>query len=665
MINLFKKIYKYDEVLSKEAKDKILKHKRRIEYFFIFIPSMFILLGYLTNSIKTNNFTSFKLTRIFLVDFISKVTINIIPIITIATIISLWIITIYKPKVIKGFWLTLIFCISMLLLVSDFKKYIFEFMYQAVIIWNEEKFLICVILLTLLALLLITKRINKLIISLTKSGFEIFLISSVIYLELTDEYSLFFFTNNFIKLFMNGLRFLNGIGEIFILIFVTSVFLSLYSNKLKAIIFFIKNKVEMNKEIKDIEENPENYPNLEIVQVTDKIKMPLLVHQSLPVVAAVVPAFNEFATAPTTIDSLLKIDYDKDKFFIFVVSDGSTDSTVDVLINKYDMYKTMINQTSELTKRNKAKSIYKSRKHKHLILIDKPNGGKSDALNLGLEYLPTNVQYMSVIDADSIVDKYSFRIFATIAQRNDKIVALTGTVLPRSTKKTSDFKSTLLTNVQLFDYLSSFHGERGALSLLNAVLIVPGAFGFFDKWTLLELEGYPRDVLAEDGILTVNLHSKKNAIIKFVPEAISYTQVPSTFKDLRKQRIRWFKGLTELLMLFKNTWKENIKLSLVFLEYLLVEWVTPIMIPIGICILISNPKMITHSIFQFFILLAIVTPMIKGILCMIIESSYRKVSWSRLIYLPLSVLISPLIVLWRNDALLDLGNKNWGFIKRY
>ena len=297
-------------------------------------------------------------------------------------------------------------------------------------------------------------------------------------------------------------------------------------------------------------------------------------------------------------------------------------------------------------------------------MIDKPNGGKADALNLGLEYLPLNVKYMSVIDANSVVDKYSFRILATQAEQDDKVVALAGTILPKD-EKCDNIKSMLLNNIQLFDYLSSFHGERGALSLLNAVLIIPGAFGFFNKWTLLELKGYPQDVLAEDGVLTIKLHGKRNARIKFIPEALSYTQVPSTFKDLRKQRIRWFKGLTELLSLFKNTWKNNKKLSLVFLDYFFIEWLTPVMIPVGIFVLISNPMMITYPLFYVFMLLAIATPIIQGILCLMMESSYRKVKLRKLVYLPLAVFISPLMVLWRNDALLDLRNRNWGFIKRY
>lgn len=654
------------EGLTGKTKDTILKHKRRIEYFFIVIPSLFIMLGYLINSLRIKDNTNFKIFYKFANDFIAKVTFNIFSISIMSVIILIGLINLYSPKAIERFWKGLLLLIITSLIAYEFKHYLYEFLYQVSELLSNEIYAICAIALLVVIILLVIKKTYRVIIKWVRNVIELFLISSILYLELTGEYEFLFFGKNFIRLLMNGIRFISDVGQTSVLVFLSVVFISLYGKQLRSIMFFLKNKFEVKRNIKDVIKHSDKYPNMEIVQITDKIKMPLLTHKGLPMVAAVVPAFNESATAPATIDSLLNIDYDKKKFFIFVVSDGSTDNTVEVLITKYDMYKTdRVNQTTGIINRNEAKAVYKSRKHKHLILIDKENGGKSDALNLGLEYLPTSVQYMSVIDSDSIVDKYSFRIFATMAMRDDNIVALAGTILPREVESKSSLKSSILSNTQLFDYLSSFHGERGALSLLNAVLIIPGAFGFFDKWTLLELEGYPRDVLAEDGILTVNLHRKKNVIIKFVPEALSYTQVPSTFTDLRKQRMRWFKGLTELLVLFRGMWRENTKLSLVFLDYLFIEWATPLMTPIGLFIIISNPIMITYPIFHLFMLLGIITPIIQGVLCMGIESSYRKVDWSKLVYIPLFILLSPLITLWRNDALLDLGNRNWGFIKRH
>ena len=659
-LRLIKRIFHYDELLSKETKDNILKHKRRIQYFFIVIPSMLSFLGYLINSIKTKNYVDFKLFYLFLKNFVNNVLLNIGPISMISILIAIWLITMYKPNIVKMFWITFITLLAFYILLPDFDLYIIEILYHLYLLFNTYKEIITGLLAIILITSLMITKVRKAFIN----GLEILIITSMIYLEIIGEYELLFFIKNFTKIFKNSMNLLNDVWGITVTVFIVSIFLSMYNKKIMSIIFFLTNKYKRKRLLKNVIRHPNKYPNMEIVKISEKVKMPLLKYKDLPEIGVVVPAYNESDIIGDTIESLLNADYEKDKLSIIIVSDGSTDDIVEMLKYKYRMRRKYIKQSTNFIKHNESKLIYQSIIYKNLILIDKNNGGKSDALNLGLEYLPINVKYMSVIDADSIVDKYSFRILATQAEQDNKVVALAGTILPKK-ENYKNIKTSILNNIQLFDYLSSFHGERGALSLLNAVLIIPGAFGFFNKWALLELEGYPQDVLAEDGILTIRLHEKKHAKIKLVPEAISYTQVPSTLADLRKQRIRWFKGLTELLSLFKNTWKSNKKLSLVFLDYFIIEWVTPIMAPIGIFILISNPKMVTYSIFYIFMSLAIITPIIQGILCLLMEASYRKIKITKLVYLPLSILLSPLIILWRNDALLDLKNKNWGFIKRY
>lgn len=664
MIELLKKVYRYNEILSSETKEKILKHKRRIEYFILFIPLMFIFTGYLINSIIQEDYTSFKLFYRFTESFIYKVNVNILPISFIFVLLIVWIITMYRPNIVYLFWSSLVVLSLLYILIPNADKYVIELIYQTNLIVNQYKLLILISLSVIFLFSLLFRRVRKSIRMLIKNGIELFLLVSMVYLEAVGEYALFFFSKSFIELFVNSIRFFNGVWEILITVFVSMVFISLYNKKLISLVFFIKNKVSLKNEIKMIERYGE-LSNTEIVQISDKTKMPLLKYDFLPKTAVIVPAYNEATTICDTVNSLLDVDYEQKSFLTVVVSDGSTDETLEVLKKKYDMYEIYIDPTHKLTKHKKAKAVYMSDTYKNIILIDKPNGGKSDALNVGLEYIPRDIEYVSVIDADSVVDKYAFRILATNAKKDDKIAALTGTILPRSHKKGSGFKSSLLTNIQLFDYLNSFHGERGALGLLNAILIIPGAFGFFKKDIILELNGYPQNVLAEDGLLTINIHRKKKVKIKFIPEALSYTQVPSTFADLRKQRIRWFKGLTELLLSLRSTWKQNLRLNLVFMDYLFIEWVTPILTPIGLCVIIAKPEMITYPIFYVFMTLAIVTPIIQGFLCMLMESSYRKVNLWKLVYLPLTVIISPFLILWRNDALLDLKNKKWGVIKRY
>lgn len=655
------KKFNSNQLLSDNVKENILKYKRRIEYFIVLIPLIFIITGFYIEGLINKDYNKFKLFYRFTQEFAYKVNFNILPISLMFLTMVIIIIALYKPNVVYLMWGLSLILLSGLLSYPIIEMYLIEATYQISIMIDgyQMPIAICLYLTVLLPLTFESARVK--VVCFIKSGVELFLLSSIVYLELTGEYECLFFIKKFFSLFVSSIGiFIEPWGTV-TTVFVSLVFMSLYNKKLTSIIFFVKNKMRINKELIKLKDND----SFETVNVSRKVKIPLMKYKYLPKMGVIIPAFNESTTIVDTVNSLLKSDYNKNNLTIFVVSDGSTDNTVEVLKKEYNMHKTYIDQVNNKIKHKPAKAIYLSYKYNNLILIDKENGGKSDALNLGLEYLPKDVKYVSVIDADSIVDKYAFRTLATRAERDCKVAALTGTILPRNNGIGRGFKSLLLNNVQLFDYLNSFHGERGALGLLNAILIIPGAFGFFRKDVLLELNGYPQDVLAEDGILTVNIQRNKEIKVEFMPEAISYTQVPSTFSDLRKQRIRWFKGLTEILTFIKSNWRENVKLILVFLEYLFIEWFTPILTPLGVCIMIANPKMMTYPIFYFFMLLAITTPIIQGLICFLIESSYREIKFSKLIYLPLTVIISPFMVLWRNDALLDLKNRRWGNIKRY
>lgn len=171
MVNLLKRIYHYDEMLSKETKDNILKHKRRVQYFFIIIPSMLILLGYLANSVKTDNYTSFKLFYLFLGNFVNNIIINIGPISVISTLVVVWLITMYKPNIVKMFWIILTILSSFYILLPDFDLYVIETMYQLYILFDLYREIIAGSLIIILSIgLMITKIRNTLIKWCMKGG---------------------------------------------------------------------------------------------------------------------------------------------------------------------------------------------------------------------------------------------------------------------------------------------------------------------------------------------------------------------------------------------------------------------------------------------------------------------------------------------------------------
>jgi cellulose synthase/poly-beta-1,6-N-acetylglucosamine synthase-like glycosyltransferase len=194
------------------------------------------------------------------------------------------------------------------------------------------------------------------------------------------------------------------------------------------------------------------------------------------------------------------------------------------------------------------------------------------------------------------------------------------------------------------------------------MMIVSGAYGMFYRPKVLSIGGY-KETLGEDIFLTLELQKLKHTVIKYVPEAVAYTQVPTTFSMIRKQRMRWFKGLTESLSTFKRMWIGN-KMSTAFNEFFIVEWATPVLAPYGLATIIAVPSMLLDPIFQVAMAITLATPIVQSIISMVIEASYRKVKLWKLFFLPIGILMSPLTMLWRNDGLLDYSSKVWGKMLR-
>src|SRR3989344_7664609 len=103
--------------------------------------------------------------------------------------------------------------------------------------------------------------------------------------------------------------------------------------------------------------------------------------QVLPSVSILVPCWNEEKTVTKTINSILKLDYPKDKLFVFIIDDGSTDKTWEV--------------------------IQEFASNKQVTLLKKGNGGKASSLNYALQYVRSDM--VGCLDADSFVDSEALR----------------------------------------------------------------------------------------------------------------------------------------------------------------------------------------------------------------------------------------------------------------
>lgn len=277
-------------------------------------------------------------------------------------------------------------------------------------------------------------------------------------------------------------------------------------------------------------------------------------------VSIIVPAYNEELTLIDTIQSLLNLDYKL--YEIIVVNDGSTDATKDNVIKYFNLHevKKPIRRQIACTKERK---IYESRDYKvPITFIDKPNGGKADALNMGIN--ASSYPYFIGMDADSVLQKDSLEKIVKPILENDNVVACGGLIRLSNGIKLEKGKvvkyrvsNNPLVAMQVLEYDRSFLASRILFDQFNGNLIISGAFGLFKKDLVVTVGGYDRNTVGEDFELVTKLHTfcKKHGIdysIPYVSDAICWTQGPSNLKGLIKQRKRWYIGLFQCMTKYRE-----------------------------------------------------------------------------------------------------------------
>ncbi len=273
-----------------------------------------------------------------------------------------------------------------------------------------------------------------------------------------------------------------------------------------------------------------------------------------PPISLLVPAYNEEETIVTSVYSLLQLEYPEHE--VVVINDGSTDRTLDALIEEFDLEPAPEVYRRQLHSET-VHQIYHSRDHPALRVIDKDNGGKADALNAGIN----NSRYplFCSIDADSFLERQSLKRVVLPFIEDSTTVAVGGTVRIANGCQVRDghvirvgLPSRMLPLFQIVEYLRAFLFGRLGWAQIGSLLVISGAFGLFRRDAVVDAGGYDRETVGEDMELTVRLHhqlreSGRPYKITFVPEPICWTEVPRDLKTLAAQRMRWQRGLTETL----------------------------------------------------------------------------------------------------------------------
>ena len=284
----------------------------------------------------------------------------------------------------------------------------------------------------------------------------------------------------------------------------------------------------------------------------DMFRSPL----TLPV-SVIVPAFNEGAGIVASVQAMTALRYPR--YEIVVVDDGSTDDTFERLRQHFDLVEVPRVVPAEVPYRSQVLSVHVPRGNTGaLTVVRKTNGGKSDALNVGINL--ARHPLVCMVDADSVLDPDALLSVAKPFADDPLRVAACGGVVRIANGcevvagRVVDVRMprTWLVRVQVVEYLRAFLMSRTGWSRLGGLVVISGAFGLFRKDLLVRIGGLAHDTIGEDAELVVRLHHYlrdrgEDYRVIFVAEPVSWSEAPSHWKVLGYQRRRWHRGIAEIL----------------------------------------------------------------------------------------------------------------------
>jgi cellulose synthase/poly-beta-1,6-N-acetylglucosamine synthase-like glycosyltransferase len=274
---------------------------------------------------------------------------------------------------------------------------------------------------------------------------------------------------------------------------------------------------------------------------------------SLPV-SIIVPAFDEEKVIVASVRSLLGAHYPR--FEVVIVNDGSSDGTLEELRRAFALVPVSRVPRARLDTRP-VRGVWVGADDPRVVLVDKDNGGKADALNAGLSY--ARYPLFCAVDSDTMLDPDALPRLVWHFQARPETVACGGIVRIVNGSSVDGARvtsvrtpSSLVVCLQIVEYLRAFLVGRTGWSRLGMLLIVSGAFGMFRREAVIAAGGYATDTVGEDVELVVRLHRRHRELgepyrVAFVADPVCWTEAPGSLRALARQRDRWQRGLLETL----------------------------------------------------------------------------------------------------------------------
>ncbi len=242
-----------------------------------------------------------------------------------------------------------------------------------------------------------------------------------------------------------------------------------------------------------------------------------------PSCTILIPAHNEEKVIAATIESMLNLEYPKDRLSVIIVNDGSTDATREI-IGRF------------------------AASDPRVRLYDVPAGeggrGKSRALNLGFRLVTTDI--LAVYDADNTPAPDSLRYLASQLVLHAELGAVIGKF--RTVNKDSSLLTRFI-NIETLSFQSMLQAGRWQM---HNIATLPGTNYVIRTGLVRQLGGWDEEALTEDSELSIRVY-EAGYKIKFIPYAVTYEQEPEKWGVWLRQRMRWVRGNNYVIAKF---WKE-------------------------------------------------------------------------------------------------------------
>ena len=410
----------------------------------------------------------------------------------------------------------------------------------------------------------------------------------------------------------------------------------------------------------------------------------MLSSRMAPPVSIVIPAYNEAVGIVDSVRSMSIVGYPR--FEIVIANDGSSDETLQTLITAFGLQKIKIPYRADI-ETQPVKAIYRGRGAVEITVVDKENGGRADALNAGIN--AARYPYVLCTDADVVLDADCLiRSMQRVVEDRERTIAVGGNIRPLNGSTVHlghiiepHVPRGFIARFQVLEYLRTFISARPGWSSINALPNVSGAFGIWKKTAVHAVGGFSAGHMGEDMDLTLRLHifHLENQVpyrIVYEPSAVIWTEVPPTRKVLRRQRIRWHRGLIQTVkdfmpILFDRRYGKLGMLTwpgYVLFEFLapIVEFIGYIVVPVA---LIAGALSLAPVVLM--VLVAFGLGILNSFIAILLDEPYghnNSVSdVSRVVVMSIieNLGIHQMTVWWRVRALFGgRSTKQWGNMER-